>query len=125
MCIAGVIEPADYEQVVVQSLDSSLNDYLATIPPGAGGYFPGPPDLAIEVVSPSDTHTEVEAKIADWLAAGCQVVVVLDPRRCLATVHRRDDDVISLGLADSLVVTDLLPGWSLRLAEVFGPDVSG
>lgn len=87
--------------------------------PNASDYFAGPPDLAIEVVWPSDLYTEVDEKIADWLAAGCQAVVVIDPRRRRATVHRRDAAVVSLGSADSLVLADLLPGWSLPLGEVF------
>jgi Uma2 family endonuclease len=87
--------------------------------PNASDYFAGPPDLAIEVVSPSDLYTEVDEKIGNWLAAGCQAVVVIDPRRRRATVHRRDAAVVSLGSADSLVLADLLPGWSLPLGEVF------
>jgi len=43
------------------------------------GYWPGPPDLAIEVVSPNDRRSEVEAKALEWLAAGTRAVVVLDP----------------------------------------------
>jgi len=34
------------------------------------GYFPGAPDLAVEVISPSDTVYEVSEKVAEWLAAG-------------------------------------------------------
>ena len=40
-------------------------------------YFPGPPDLAVEVAIPSDTYFYIEDKIADWFDAGaCMVVVV-------------------------------------------------
>ena len=47
----------------------------------SSGYFPGPPDLAIEVVSPSDTYSEVDAKVLDWLRSGVRMVVVVDPSK--------------------------------------------
>ena len=52
------------------------------------GFFPGPPDLAVEVVSPTDRGGEVLAKVRNWLAAGCQVVWVADP-------NFADDDGVS------------------------------
>jgi Uma2 family endonuclease len=92
---------------------------LAAINPSADGYFPGPPDLAVEVVSPSDTFSEVEEKVADWLAGGTQVVVVVDPQRTIVAVYRPDGRLLSLGATDVLLFPDLLPGWSLPLAELF------
>lgn len=44
------------------------------------GFALGAPDLAIEVMSPNDRYTEVDEKVADWLAAGTLAVVVVDPR---------------------------------------------
>ncbi len=86
----------------------------------AGGFFPGAPDLAIEVISPSDTHTNVEEKVAEWLAAGTKVVVVLDPRRKATRICRPGGEVLTLGPADTLSVADLLPGWLVPLSEIFG-----
>jgi Uma2 family endonuclease len=83
------------------------------------GYFPGPPDLAVEVVSPFDTYTEVEEKVAEWLEAGTRVVVVVDPRRRTAAVHRSRAGIEVLGAKGSLTIPDLLPGWSAALAEIF------
>src|SRR5258706_2691268 len=40
----------------------------------AEGFFPGAPDLAVEVVSPSDSFVEVEEKVLEWLGAGSQAV---------------------------------------------------
>ena len=40
----------------------------------AEGYWPGAPDLAVEVVSPGDTYTEVEEKAIEWLEAGTLMV---------------------------------------------------
>ncbi|HEV8061926.1 MAG TPA: Uma2 family endonuclease [Gemmataceae bacterium] len=36
------------------------------------GFFPGAPDLAVEVISPGDTYSEVEDKVQAWLHAGCR-----------------------------------------------------
>src|SRR5215471_8550617 len=51
------------------------------------GYWPGAPDLAVEVVSPGDTYTEVEEKAMEWLEAGSQIVLALDPRKRTITVY--------------------------------------
>jgi Uma2 family endonuclease len=69
---------------------------LASILLPPGGYFPGPPDLAVEVTLPSDTYSEVEEKVASWLEAGCRVVVVLDPQRQTAKVYRPHGEVLAL-----------------------------
>ena len=46
------------------------------------------PDLAVEVVSPSDSAPTVQAKVDDWLAAGTRLVWVIDPEARSVTVHR-------------------------------------
>ena len=56
--------------------------------PVALGFFPGPPDLAIEVISPNDRLTEVNAKVTDWLAAGTLAVVVVFLKRAGVGVDR-------------------------------------
>lgn len=85
----------------------------------AEGFFPGPPDLAVEVVSPSDSYTEVEEKVAGWLTSGVRAVVVLDPRRMAAVAHRSKTEVASFVASETLTLPDLFPGWSLPLAELF------
>ena len=83
------------------------------------GFFPGPPDAAIEVVSPDDRYTEVEEKVADWLDAGTLAVVVVDPRRRTVRVHRSHTDAIVLTEADVLDVGDAVPGWRMPIREIF------
>jgi Uma2 family endonuclease len=94
-------------------------DRLAITSRSAEGYFPGAPDLAVEVISPSDRYTEVEAKVEEWLDAGAQVVVVLDPRRQVAKVYAAGVAVESLSIEDQLALPDLLPGWSVALRDIF------
>jgi Uma2 family endonuclease len=83
------------------------------------GYFPGPPDLAVEVVSPDDRAGEVLAKVRDWLSAGCQAVWVVDPTSQTASVYRGPHDTAMLTAADELTDDTLLPGFHLPLADVF------
>ena len=83
------------------------------------GYRAGAPDLAVEVVSPGDSFVEVEAKVTRWLAAGCRMVVVVNPARRAATVYRSRDDIRLLTAADVLDGGDVVPGWRLPLRELF------
>lgn len=92
---------------------------LASLSLSPDGFFPGPPDLAVEVVSPSESYSEVEEKVAEWLEAGCRAIVVLDPRRRVATVYRPGVKMTTLASTDHLSLPDLLPGWSLSLDEIF------
>ena len=84
------------------------------------GYWPGAPDLAIEVISPSDTYTEVEDKVFTWIDAGTRMVVVLNPRRRTVTVYRSRTDLTVLTEEDTLDGQDVVPGWTLPIADLFG-----
>lgn len=84
------------------------------------GYWPGPPDLAVEVISPNDTYEEVDEKVARWLAAGTAMVWVLNPRRRTITVHRSNGDITVLTESDELTGEDVVPGFCIRGAEIFG-----
>ena len=85
----------------------------------APGFFPGAPDLAIEVISLSDSYTEVEEKIADWLVAGTLAVVVVDPRRRTVKVHRSQANVVTLTEADTLEIDDVVLGWRMPVKDIF------
>ena len=82
-------------------------------------YFEGAPDLAVEVLSPNDRASEVNAKVCDWLDAGCRMVWVVDPATKTVSVYRSRTKIVVLGLSDTLDGGEVLPGFSLALAEVF------
>ncbi len=84
-----------------------------------GGYFPGAPELAVEVVSPSDTYAEVESKVEDWIRAGCRMVVVINPKSRTVKVRRTVTDVTVLTIEDVLDGTDVVPGWRLPIRYLF------
>ena len=83
------------------------------------GFFPGAPDLAVEVISPNDRYNEVEEKVADWLRAGTQMVVVIDPYQRTATVYRSFDEICVLTERDVIDGGDVVLGWEMPLADIF------
>ncbi len=90
--------------------------------PAAGipeGYWPGPPDLAVEVVSPNDRRSTVEGKALHWLDAGTRAVVVLDPPLRTATVYRARDDIRVVTADETLDLGDVVPGCSARVGDLF------
>jgi Uma2 family endonuclease len=83
------------------------------------GYWPGAPDLAVEVISPGDTYTEVQDKVCDWLEAGTKMVILVMPRRRAVTVYRSLSDIVMLGETDTLEGGDVVPGWRIPVRELF------
>ena len=83
------------------------------------GWFPGAPDLAVEVVSPGDSFTAVATKAFDWLAHGATLVWILDPDHRTVTVVRSRTDLRVLTVDDELEAADLLPGFRCRVAALF------
>ncbi len=81
--------------------------------------FPIPPDLAIEVVSPSDVHSRVVRKALDYLAAGTRLVWVLDPVSKTVTVYRSESDIELLTREATLTGEDVVPGFACSVAQLF------
>lgn len=84
-------------------------------------FVSGPPDLAVEVVSPGDTAFEVEAKVHDYLGNGAQRVWVVYVNTRRVVVYSQDGSVRWFREDDTLDDEDLLPGFSLPLRELFAP----
>ncbi|MFV1965770.1 MAG: Uma2 family endonuclease, partial [Pirellulaceae bacterium] len=84
-------------------------------------FLEGAPDLAVEVLSPGNTAAEMRGKMADYFGAGCRVVWIVDPLRRSVTIHRLDANPVLLTEDDTLTEQELLPGFSLRMREMFPP----
>lgn len=82
-------------------------------------FWPGAPDLAVEVIAPGDSFGEVEGKALEWLEGGATVVLVLDPKRRSATVYRAPGEVRVHGGQDELDLGDVVPGWRIVVADFF------
>jgi Uncharacterized protein conserved in cyanobacteria len=83
------------------------------------GYFPGAPDLAVEVVSPGDTHAEVEEKAIDWLMAGTAMVLTFNPNKRTVTVYRSLKHITILDENAILDCGDVVPGFKVAVKDIF------
>jgi Uma2 family endonuclease len=87
--------------------------------PRAKGYFEIAPELVVEVLSPDDRMSRVRDKLRDYFSAGVQVVWVVDPALRRVLVHRSPTDVTILDEGQILSDEELLPGFSVPVAELF------
>ena len=76
------------------------------------------PDLAVEVLSPSDRPGRVQAKVTDYLRTGVPLVWVVDPRAQTVTVHVPTDPPRILGADERLDGGDVLPGFACAVRAI-------
>jgi len=86
---------------------------------GHGPYFEGAPDLAVEVLSPGNSAREIAQKVREYLAAGGRAVWVVDPVWRTVTVHRPGQPPRTFGSEEILDGTPVLPGFRIRVSELF------
>ncbi len=77
------------------------------------------PDLVVEVISPTDIAEETEEKIEQWLAAGVKVLWEVYPGTRTIRAHRPDNTITLFRTADTLTAPDVLPGFSVPVADLF------
>ena len=83
------------------------------------GFIPGAPDLAVEIVSPGDRAEEVYGKVREYLGAGTRLVWVVWPRHRAVTAYTPDGQARELAEDGELDGGDVLPGFRVRVAELF------
>jgi Uma2 family endonuclease len=88
----------------------------ATLP---NGYFIGSPELAVEIVSPSETPATLDRKVEALLAGGGNAVWVIFPETRRVRIFLGDRTSFSLGVNETLTLPELLPGWELPVAKLF------
>jgi Uma2 family endonuclease len=84
-----------------------------------GGFWTIAPDLAVEVVSPSETAVEVQQKVRDYLAAGTKLVWTVYPPTRVVVVHTGDGLARTYGEDALIEYPDVLPGFSCKVSELF------
>lgn len=89
------------------------------LPEDRTDFAPLAPDLAVEVVSPSNTMPQIHDKVCDFLDAGSRMVWIIEPRRRTVMVYRSRDDIRLLTEGDELDGGDVLPGFRFPVAELF------
>lgn len=83
------------------------------------GFWEGPPTLAVEVVSPHDRADEIHTKVGDYLDAGTRQVWVLWPRTLSMSVYQAEGATRELGPEAFLDGGDMLPGFRMKVSELF------
>jgi len=91
----------------------------ARIPENADKASPIPPDLAVEVVSPTDMLNRIVEKAFAYLAAGTQLVWVVEPKSKTVMVYRSETDIKLLTRNDTLTGEDVVEGFACPVAELF------
>jgi Uma2 family endonuclease len=90
-----------------------------------GGDFPDDPiadfapDLAIEVLSKSNTKTEMKRKLRDFFRHGVRLAWLIDPRKQTAEAYTSPEEFQAIGKNQSLDAGDVLPGFRLSLKKLF------
>jgi Uma2 family endonuclease len=122
----GVVGGADFGMISARDPDTvrapDVAFYRADRLPADGipaTYWELAPDLAVEVLSPSDRRGKVLKKVGEYLDAGTRLVWVVDPRRHTAVVYRPEGEPTILGADGALEGEDVLPGFTLALADVW------
>ena len=88
------------------------------------GFWPGAPDLAVKIVSPNDRAENVHAKVGEYLDAGSRLVWVLWPRDRAVTAYQPGGRGQELGPESELAGEDVLPGFRVRVADLFDIDAA-
>jgi Uma2 family endonuclease len=86
--------------------------------PHLEGYYPGPPDLAIEVLSPGDRPGKVDHKVSLWLELGTRTVWLVNPRKRTVEIIWSSGERKLLHETDELV-DDTVPGFRVKVSEIF------
>ena len=77
------------------------------------------PDLAVEVLSASNTVQEMHRKLQEYFAAGTQLVWYVNPEMQRITVYTAPEQWLELGIEDVLDGGDVLPGFQLPIRDLF------
>jgi Uma2 family endonuclease len=83
------------------------------------GFIRGAPDLAVEVISPTNRWADIRAKVRQYFEAGSRRVWIVDPETRSVVVHTSPDASRTLTADDTLEGGDVLPGFRLEVAQLF------
>lgn len=85
------------------------------------GFLPFAPDLCIEIISPSNTFSEIQEKVLEYLESGTRLVWVVYPETGSVTEYRSRIEIRILESTDALEGGNILPGLRVPVASLF-PD---
>ena len=112
---AGYKLESDPDTVLGPDVSFVARNHFALSPEG---YHDGPPDLAVEVLSPGDRRGQVEHKLSLWLEFGTRSVWLVNPRKRTVEIIRSTGERHLLHETDELV-DDTVPGFRVKVSEIF------
>ena len=83
------------------------------------GAIKGAPELAVEIISPSESAEDVDEKVELYLAAGARTVWVVWPNTRHVLIHYANGEVRKAGLGGFLDAPDVLPGAKIPVDSIF------
>jgi Uma2 family endonuclease len=87
--------------------------------PSTRKFLPGAPDLVVEVVSPSNTRAEIDARLKDFFASGTKLAWIIRPEEQFVEVCHSPTERMILGLGAALDGGRVLPGFQFSIQELF------
>ena len=79
------------------------------------------PDLVVEVVSPSNIYDDIRERVDEFLEVGTPLIWIVEPARRSIQMYRNDGTVALLRASDTLANEPALPGFSMRVGDIFPP----
>ncbi|MCW5980137.1 MAG: Uma2 family endonuclease [Bryobacteraceae bacterium] len=121
----GIVYPSDTGYVLSRDPDTLRGPDVTYLPARRASlvdpdqHIEGAPDLAVEVVSPSDSAEDLDKKVKQYLAAGGHTVWIVYPLTRTVQVYQADGGVRQLTGDQILEAPELLPGFAVPVSRLF------
>jgi len=122
----GEVHGGEVGAILKRDPDTAVGIDVAWVPAGVAAqdetettFIDGPPALAVEILSPSDTQQAVHEKVELYLSCGVSVVWVVDPLFQTVTVHTSGRSPELFAVEQELSGDPVLPGFRCRVSEIF------
>ncbi len=109
-----------HDPLTTVGIDVAFFDYdVANDDSSGSSFIGGPPILAVEILSPSDTIEGVTEKVEEYLALGVAIVWIVNPRFRTVEVFRPDADPQLFNVKQTLTAEPFLPGFGTPVLAIF------
>ena len=82
-------------------------------------FWPGAPDLAVEVLSPDDRKKDIQEKVRDYLQAGTNTVWIVSPKRRTVTICRLGHGAVEVLEDEEIAADQVIPGFTMWVRDMF------
>ncbi|MCY4147494.1 MAG: Uma2 family endonuclease [Chloroflexi bacterium] len=113
-----VLERTNSGRDSVRGVDIAYMNSANAPDPSVPSIIEGAPDLAVEIISPSNTAADIQMKLFQLFGAGAKLVWVVYPETRSVQVHTAEGANM-LRASDTLTGGDVLPGFSVKVAHIF------